>query len=340
MRAKLLAAVPGVEAIEGTAERIPLANHSIDAVVAGQAFHWFDGVRAMSEIRRVLRPGGALGLIWQSRNPTRPWIERLNEIIDRLSGENPRFRSGAWREAFERVALFEPFGKASFEQVHRLTPETVVDRVASISYIAAAPEVRRREILDAVRELLATDPDTAGAEVIELPYRADVFWTRPRGVPADPRMGTVVSVNTSPGGVPKLPVAGTTIRRGGLEGDAHTDREHHGGPLQDLCLYPFEAIERIAAEGNHAFPGAYGENLTLIGIEWGGLRAGDRLRIGSDGPLLELTDYATPCSKQSQWFLGGRIGRISATAFPRDARWYARTIQEGPVAPGDVVTLL
>ena len=340
MRAKLIAAVPGVEALDGTAERIPQPNHSVDAVVVGQAFHWFDGVRAVSEIRRVLRPGGALGLIWQSRNPTQPWIERLNEIIDRLSGENPRFRSGAWRQAFEQVALFEPFANASFEHVHRLTPENVVDRVASISYIAAAAEGDRQAVLEAVRKLLATDPDTAGAEVIELPYRADVYWTRPREVPVPGAIGFIVSVNTSPGGVPKLPIAGTIVRRGGLEGDAHTDRKHHGGPLQDVCLYPFEAIERLAADGNQAFPGAYGDNLTVIGIDWAGLRAGDRLRMGSDGPLLELTGFAAPCSQQARWFLEGRIGRISGTAFPQDARWYARTIEEGPVAPGDAVTLL
>jgi SAM-dependent methyltransferase len=183
MRAKLVAAVPGIEALDGTAERIPLPNHSVDVVVVGQAFHWFDGVRAVTEIRRVLRPGGGVGLIWQSREPSRPWIVRLNDVVDRLSADNPRFRSGAWREAFERVALFEPLEHASFEHVHRLTPETLVDRVASISYVAAAPEGDRRRVLDAVRDVLAADADTAGATEIDLPYRADVYWTRPRTVP-------------------------------------------------------------------------------------------------------------------------------------------------------------
>ena len=140
--------------------------------------------------------------------------------------------------------------------------------------------------------------------------------------------------------LPQIGDKGRLVRRGGLEGDAHTDLKHHGGPLQDVCLYPIEAIERIAAEGHQAFPGAYGENLTLIGIDWAGLRAGDRLRIGGDGPVIELTDFATPCTKQAHWFLEGRIGRISATAHPEDARWYARTIEEGPVAPGDAVTKL
>ena len=101
MRAKLEASAPGVEAIEGTAERIPLPNHSVDAVVIGQAFHWFDGVRATSEIRRVLKPGGAVGLIWQSRDPKLDWILRLNEIIDAADDGHPRFREGAWRDAFD-----------------------------------------------------------------------------------------------------------------------------------------------------------------------------------------------------------------------------------------------
>jgi MOSC domain-containing protein YiiM/SAM-dependent methyltransferase len=340
MRAKLVAAVPGVEAMDGTAERIPLPNHSVDAVVVGQAFHWFDGVRAISEIRRVLRPGGALGLIWQSREPNRPWLQRLEEIIDRASEGNPRFRTEAWREAFDRVALFDDLEHATFDHVQHGDHATIVDRVASISYVAALPDERRAPILDAVRELLATDPDTASSAVVELPYLAHVYWTRPRASAGGPSNGLVVSVNVSSGGVPKLPMSGTAVRHGGLEGDAHTDLKHHGGPLQDACLYPFEAIERIAGEGHQAFPGAYGENLTLIGIDWGALRAGDRLRIGADGPLLELTDFATPCEKQARWFVEGRISRISGRRHPADARWYARTLEEGSVAPGDVVALV
>jgi SAM-dependent methyltransferase len=180
MRAKLVAALPAVEALEGTAERIPLPDRAIDAVVVGQAFHWFDGPRAVAEIHRVLRPTGAVGLIWQARDPSRPWIARLNEIIDRVDDGHPRFRTGAWREAFDTTTLFEPLSKASYEHVQRGDRGTIVDRVASISYIAAMDEDRHRAVLDEVRDLLATDPDTANAAVIDLPYRAHVYWTRPR----------------------------------------------------------------------------------------------------------------------------------------------------------------
>ena len=191
MRAKLVEALPGVEAMDGTAEAIPLLDRSVDAVVVGQAFHWFDGDRAVREIHRVLRPGGGLGLIWQARDVVRPWIERLEEIIDRADDGHPRFRTGEWRdafdratlsarEAFDRVPLFDPIEDATFGTVQRGDPETIVDRVASISYVAAMPRDRRDAVLDEVRDLLATHPDTAGAEVIELPYRAHLYWTRAR----------------------------------------------------------------------------------------------------------------------------------------------------------------
>jgi MOSC domain-containing protein YiiM/SAM-dependent methyltransferase len=342
MRARLTASLPSIEAVPGTAEDIPLPNHSVDAVVVGQAFHWFDGIRAVSEIRRVLRPDGALGLIWQSREPARPWIERLEEIIDRADDGHPRFRTDAWRDAFDGTALFDKLEKATFRTIQRGGPETIVDRVASISYIAALPDARRAAVLDDVRRLLAVDPDTAGKDVIELPYAAHVFSTRPRSVPREPGLGLVVSVNANGGGVPKLPIGRSFVRTLGVEGDRQADPIHHGGPNQAVCLHSIEAMERIRADGHEAFPGAYGDNLTLAGIDWGTLRTGDRLEIGArgEGPLLHLTDDATPCSKQARWFIGGRIGRISVTAYPADIRWYASVVREGPVAAGDEVRLV
>jgi MOSC domain-containing protein YiiM/ubiquinone/menaquinone biosynthesis C-methylase UbiE len=341
MRAKLEAVVPGAEALEGTAEAIPLPNHSVDAIVVGQAFHWFDGIRAVSEIRRVLKPEGVLGLIWQARELSRPWIERLDSIIDRVDDGHPRFRTMAWREVFDRTALMEPLQTATFRIVQRGTPETIVDRVASISYIAAMSESRRTAVLGEVRELLEKDPDTAGVEIVELPYTAHIYWTRPHAAPAGPSAGLVASVNISPAGVPKHPIAGARMHWRGLEGDGHSQPEPvHGTPEQAVCLYAIEAIERVRADGHQAFPGAYGENLTLAGLDWSGLRRGDRMRIGSAGPLIELTDYATPCDTQERWFINGRYGRISARAHPEDARWYAAVLEEGYVAPGDEVHLI
>ncbi len=148
-------------------------------------------------------------------------------------------------------------------------------------------------------------------------------------------LGRVVSVNVSPGGVPKLPVASAWIGRLGLDTDAHTEPEPtHGGPDQAVCLYALEAIERVAADGHQAFPGAYGENLTVEGLDWASLRAGDVLAIGEDGLALELTKQAGPCQTIAHWFVERGIARISPKVHPEDARWYARVLVEGRVEPG------
>lgn len=150
--------------------------------------------------------------------------------------------------------------------------------------------------------------------------------------------GRVVSVNVSPGGVPKLPVAEQWVGPKGLTDDRHNEPEPmHGGVDQAVCLYSMEAIARVAADGHNAFPGAFGENLTLEGIEMDSIGPGDRLTIGDDGLVIEITWNAAPCKTQAHWFSDGRFARISHKTHPEDARWYARVITEGPVRPGDVV---
>lgn len=152
------------------------------------------------------------------------------------------------------------------------------------------------------------------------------------------RTGRVASVNVSPGGVPKLPVANQWVGRLGLTDDGHQEPEPmHGGPDQAVCLYSMESIARLVAEGHNAFPGAFGENLTLEGIEMASLSAGDRLAIGDGGLVIEMTWNAAPCFKQAHWFNDGRFARISHKTHPEDARWYARVISEGPVRPDDAV---
>jgi ubiquinone/menaquinone biosynthesis C-methylase UbiE len=180
MRRVLAARAPEATLLDGTAEQIPMGDGSVDAVFVGEAFHWFDGARALPEIHRVLRPDGALGLIWNARDEASDWSERLTEIFDRLAGEGaPRYRSGRWREALQRTELFGPLHHRLAYHVHHVTPEAFLDRVLSVSYVAAASEGERARVRAEVDELIATDPELGGDE-IAIPYRTDVFWTRRR----------------------------------------------------------------------------------------------------------------------------------------------------------------
>ena len=335
MRALLAAAAPSAELVEGAAESIPLPAASVDAVVVAQAFHWFDTIRALSEIHRVLRPGGRLLLAWNRRDETVPWVAAAGALLRDLEAGEPR----GWRRVLASCALFEPFESSSFRHGQRLTRDGVLDRFASISHVAAASAEVRAAVLAQLAGVLDRDPDTAGREVVELPYDTELTWAARRTIePGD--AGIVATVNVNSGGVPKPPIDGTRILALGLEGDGHDEPEPiHGGAIAAVSLYAQEAIERVRGDGHAAFPGAYGENLTLLGIDWAALRAGDRLALGDEaaGALIELTEYAAPCQTIAHWFERRRIARISHKVNPEDARWYARVLREGPVAPGMTV---
>lgn len=176
MRRRLAALLPRVSVVGGQAEALPLRSGSANAVICAQCFHWFDGPAALAEIHRVLGPGGRLGLLWNRRDESVGWVRDLSEVFEPLAGGAPRYRSGRWREAFAETTLFGPLEEARFENRHAGGPEGVVERIASISFVAARPEPERAEVLARVRRLLLEHPDTRGRAEIALPYVTDAFW--------------------------------------------------------------------------------------------------------------------------------------------------------------------
>lgn len=170
-----VAGAPGIALLRALAEALPFSDGAFDAAAAASAFHWFDGPRALRELHRVLRPGGRLALLWNVRDDAEPWVARLSEIVNRREAGTPRYRKGEWRAAFDAApGLFDPIDEAHVRHVHALSPGGVLDRVASISFVAAMGEADRAAILEEVRALLASDPATAGRAEIALPYRTDV----------------------------------------------------------------------------------------------------------------------------------------------------------------------
>lgn len=154
--------LPDTPALLGTAEEIPLADNSVDAVLVAQAWHWFDPERAVKEVSRVLRPGGRLGLVWNTRDERLGWVKDLGRII---GPEHDPFTN--------EVTLAEPFGEIERHQVEwtsYLTPQALIDLVASRSYCITSPEQVRTRTLEQVRELLATHPALANSSGLALPY--------------------------------------------------------------------------------------------------------------------------------------------------------------------------
>ncbi|RBP02319.1 methyltransferase family protein [Roseiarcus fermentans] len=170
MRAEFRRANPDIDIAEGRAEAIPAADASVDAVVCAQSFHWFATPAALAEIRRVLKVGGALGLVWNVRDLRVGWVAALDEIMRPYESDAPRHESGAWRNAFPAPG-FSALDERRFAHAHEGPPERViVDRVLSVSFIAALDAAERAKVEDAVRGLIAAAPDLSGRDRVAFPY--------------------------------------------------------------------------------------------------------------------------------------------------------------------------
>ncbi|MEI7443726.1 MAG: class I SAM-dependent methyltransferase [Burkholderiales bacterium] len=175
MRARIAAAAPGATALDGSAEALPLADASVDALVCAQAFHWFDSPAVLREFHRVLRPGGRLGLVWNVRDESTGWVAELTRVFEPHEGDAPRHRTGRWKAAFEPPRWFTPPRVETFPHRHVGPFErVVVDRVLSVSFVAALPEADRAAVAARVRALPDRHPALRGPEVA-FPYLTEAW---------------------------------------------------------------------------------------------------------------------------------------------------------------------
>ena len=164
-------------ALQGRAEAIALADADVDVVTAGQAAHWFVLEPAAAEFRRVLRPGGAVGLVWNMRDERVGWSAELDALLaaEQVERYTPRAVAGSFVRALDAdLAVREAVA------VQRQTPEQVVAALATRSYVATMAEPRREQFLAAVRDLLATHPDTRGRDVVEVRLVCSAWRLVPR----------------------------------------------------------------------------------------------------------------------------------------------------------------
>jgi SAM-dependent methyltransferase len=152
MRAELERTAPGAEALRGSAEDIPLPDASVDSIAIGQAFHWFRHDVAIPELHRVLRPGGGVALIWNSRDPAHPVHQEIGELIGPFIPPD-RQASEESSRALDESELFGPLEERRFAFVQTLDADLLAERIASVSFVAAAPPDARRELDDQLRGL-------------------------------------------------------------------------------------------------------------------------------------------------------------------------------------------
>lgn len=180
MREHLARGLPEVPLLAGLAEALPFADGSFGSVVCAQAFHWFDGERALAEIHRVLHPGGRLAIIWNVKDESVPWVRELADILRPYQDRVPQETTGQWRRAFETTGLFGPLEEEVFRHAQTLDGPGLVERYASASYVARLPDNERRDVLARIGRLAEIHRDLAGRSEFDLPYVTQLHRCRRR----------------------------------------------------------------------------------------------------------------------------------------------------------------
>lgn len=172
MRARLTDVLPGVRALEGTGEAVPLEDGSADLVTFAQSWHWVDPTAGALEAARILRPGGVLGLVWNIRDESIAWSADLGALIMRPESRIMQY---------DRPFVGEPFtdgAHETFAWVNEQSRADFLDMIASRSYVIVMPDDERRALLRQVEDLLDGAPETAGRATVPVPYVTHVHRYR------------------------------------------------------------------------------------------------------------------------------------------------------------------
>jgi len=166
---------PLVPVLGGQAEKIPLESETLDAVVVGTAFHWFEGETSLKEIARVLKPGKSLGLIWNVFDGEVEWVKQIRALLE--DEENRATHDDLkWQEVFQKTSLFTPLQAKTIRYSYPGTVQDVIDRVYSAKVMGKFSALQKAKVIKKTLEILDSYPETKGKEIFEIPYRIEIYW--------------------------------------------------------------------------------------------------------------------------------------------------------------------
>jgi MOSC domain-containing protein YiiM len=218
-----------------------------------------------------------------------------------------------------------PGQEAANGHLNPLDPDALTERLTSVGELAS--QHWKNDGWDADEVAVALETAWVGLRGLSVHFRSAGYY-------GDERVGRVAQINVSGGGVPKLAVDAVAVDYAGIIGDTQASRQHHGRPWQALCLWSAEVINELQAQGHPVTPGSAGENLTLSGLDWSGIRPGMLLQIGE--VFCEISCYTMPCTKIAAAFNDGDHTRIDYRR-AASSRVYATVVVPGRIAIGDEV---
>jgi SAM-dependent methyltransferase len=179
MRAHLASNITAAQVVEGSAQSIPAPSACADAVVCAQSFHWFATREALTEIHRVLKPGGTLALVWNTPDEGFAWVVAIREILTAYDVDCPQqFRHGNWRKVFPDPR-FSELTYSLFSHSHTGTAEQVIiERAKSLSYIASLPASTHAAVVNKLKSLVASEPQLRNQPEIAFPYLTLAYHCR------------------------------------------------------------------------------------------------------------------------------------------------------------------
>jgi len=170
MRSQLREVLPDIDVLDGTAESIPLPDESVDAVTVAQAFHWFDFDAALEEIHRIVKPNGAVAILFNERDDREPWVAGMSDVLHWHERNSSQYQRTDWAAVLGGHG-FSFTGDARVQWNQPMTRDLLESRVRSVSYVAKEPADVQQDYVDRVLALVDDFPET-----FDLPYITRVWW--------------------------------------------------------------------------------------------------------------------------------------------------------------------